>query len=191
MDEMDKLNRAVNDLRRNMEAVLHRLLVLEEKPKATGEGYTLSDHIENHRIELVALNALVEGWDKAMQSVLQRLLVLEKVAFLRDNKVIPENTSPFQEFRIKGTDGYESYAIDSQTIGVRPKWMPVKDGGFEEGQRVLVVKLFRTGLQKLLWTGSSDNLVYACTVKEGKFQLDFSGNFINATHWTPSPSLPE
>ncbi len=81
---------------------------------------------------------------------------------------------------IHALDGYETYAIDQFTIGVRPKWTPVENKLPEDHERVIVF----------------DQELGVCMayrrVDEWYYYLGGDSSFgvplFHVTHWMPLPS---
>lgn len=74
-------------------------------------------------------------------------------------------------------DGYETYKIDENTIGVRPFWISVKDRLPSENIRVIVLcKDNHIEIEKI--TYPKDHNLWSCISKE------------EITHWMPLPQPP-
>ena len=90
-------------------------------------------------------------------------------------KCSEENPLPPKFITIKGMDGYETYKIDDNTMGVRPIWISVKDRLPNDRDCVLA---------------SDGEQVGEYYFMKDHFETD-EGYSINATHWMPMPNPPE
>jgi len=79
---------------------------------------------------------------------------------------------------VQALDGYETYKLEDNIIGVRPIWFSVKDRLPPENIRVLI--LCKDGyieIEKI--TYPKDNNLWSCISKE------------DITHWMPLPQPPK
>lgn len=72
-----------------------------------------------------------------------------------------------------------------------PEWLPVSTPPTREN-KVLAVAMSEKGKTYMcLATGWFHDTVYACWMQNGKFIMEGYGIEIPATHWMPTPLLPE
>jgi len=92
---------------------------------------------------------------------------------------------PAKQIKMLGFDGFETFKIDDVTIGIRPKWISVKDEFPENGHYVLA------------FDGSDIFIVkFNRTSRAKKIEGYFSGScecedFNEITHWIPLPHTPK
>lgn len=85
-----------------------------------------------------------------------------------------EISSPSKDISILGIENFETYRIDSNTIGVRPKWISVNKKFPEQYAHDLI---------------SDGEIVTTSHFQDGYFvgkEID-----ISVTHWFPLPKPPE
>jgi len=84
---------------------------------------------------------------------------------------------------IHALDGYETYKIDDNTIGVRPLWIRVEQRLPEDGKDVLVSEKYRSLKTVKIGhrLGGSDPI----WVDDHGYPMD------KVTHWMPLPKPPE
>ncbi len=104
-----------------------------------------------------------------------------KIRNLMNEIPIPEPVKPSQDIKIIGIEGYETYRIDDSSIGVRPKWISVKDRLPPDDEDVLV-NARQNGIYTAHLTIRND-WICSCLCYEGSF-------LNNITHWMPLPEPP-
>lgn len=95
------------------------------------------------------------------------------------NFVLPE-----MSLNIKGLDGYETFAIDGNTIGVRPKWIKCSDRLPKHQQDIIFFVKDRERSFAGVFVASNKN----------PFHESLDGwNFIDEEiiYWMPLPELPK
>jgi hypothetical protein len=93
-----------------------------------------------------------------------------------------DSVLPQKPLSFLGSDGYETYVIDENTIGVRPKWISVEDRLPPDGQTVLI---WSAGY---IYQGWYEKTSLIC----GDFyDKDTCLIIENVTHWMPLPEPPK
>ncbi len=92
-----------------------------------------------------------------------------------------KSISPSNCLHIHALDGFETYAIDENTIGVRPIWFSVKDKLPEEGVKVLSFSKFEKDIKV-------DYIIYA---PEPLWACRLLSDEIEVTHWMHLPKPPK
>ena len=81
------------------------------------------------------------------------------------------------ELNFKGFDNCETYVVDENTIGVRPKWISVKDRKPDNCEEVLI---------------NFGDDCYALGSLVGKRWYSFESRLLKkVTHWMPLPKPPK
>lgn len=92
-------------------------------------------------------------------------------------------------------DGYETYKIDDNTIGVRPFWISVKDRLPDDNQNVLAICITeKEKIYNCRADGWFRDTIYSCRMGNfGKkeFIIQSHGPTFPATHWMPLPQPPK
>lgn len=122
-------------------------------------------------------------------------------------KVSDEQPQPYNLNTITALDGYETYKIDDNTIGIRPKWISCKDRlpkiSYNENDQndtytshpVLVYCNERPGIQCVAYLVQEQD-ENSWNFEELSWELYIPGNggeiidrdFETFTHWMPLPS---
>jgi hypothetical protein len=100
---------------------------------------------------------------------------------------------PSNNINIIGIDGYETYKIDESTIGIRPKWISVKDKPCELKECLAIVKSEKEKIYNCYARGWFIDTIYSCRMDNGDFMIESHGTRLPATHWMslpPPPSIP-
>ena len=101
-----------------------------------------------------------------------------------------EAVLPCKPLSIQGIDGCETYKIDENTIGVRPKWISVKDR-LPECEKCLAVCISEKGkMYNMRHDGWFRDTLYACRMHGEEFIIESHGPTLPATHWMPLPEFP-
>lgn len=96
-------------------------------------------------------------------------------------KMFPESVQPEQPLSFCADEGYETYKIDDNTIGVRPVWIKMSDRLPAYNQEILA------------W-GPLLRSPYHMTFRKEFYNLWVEviiGSMENITHWMPLPKPPE
>ena len=103
--------------------------------------------------------------------------------------------SPEEPIKIIGIEGYQTFAIDNKTIGIRPKWISVKDKLPPLGKPCL---LYQTWPAITMFNLRADPLERTHISLGG---INWEGKFITyenqyndyldyVSHWMPLPEVP-
>ena len=106
-------------------------------------------------------------------------------------KCSEENPLPPKFITIKGMDGYETYKIDDNTMGVRPVWISVKDKLPENNKVLAIFKSEKNVIYNMRHDGWFRNTIYSCRMRDNQFIIESHGPILPATHWMPLPNPPE
>ncbi len=102
---------------------------------------------------------------------------------------------------MQGLDGYETFVIDSHTVGIRPKWISVKERLPDFYDYVLVladnpgtnepkpISIARVRIQDEKWEfceGKDPEWVYGAYM-----DIEYSIEKNDITHWMPLPQPPK
>lgn len=108
-----------------------------------------------------------------------------------NDKIPVSPLSPSNLFSIQGIDGYETYKIDENTIGVRPKWISVLEK-LPDCKKVLAISISKPQtFYNMRHDGWFRDTIYACWMNGSEFIIESHGPSLPATHWMPLPDKPK
>ncbi len=94
---------------------------------------------------------------------------------------------PQKPLSIQGIDGYETYKIDENTIGVRPKWIEARNQPARKDIPILVLTEFSEMPDVVIWI---EDGTYG---QPGFFESnnEYETKEQDITYWMPAPEIPE
>lgn len=106
---------------------------------------------------------------------------------MSDECILPEKPL---HINIIGVEGYETFAIDSNSIGVRPKWISVNDKLPENWDPVLAYAKNNQDSKDYRFPYLIGNY-FEAYYHDGIWEECVDGCRINVSHWTLLPEPPK